>query len=380
MRRRRGFRTGIAMALLAGCTAASPAPPPAAPPPTILETDRYQPQQALAGCPAGALPSANGPLPPALQAAIARAQAYSDSVGGVGFMVVHDGQVVAETYANGAGPAARTEAASMMKTVLALVTGIAVDKGIIGGVDDPVGRHVAEWRDDPRGAITLRQLLTMSSGLAGIGLMTLLTAPDNAAAALQLPLEAEPGTVFRYSNAVSNILGTAVDRAARARGYAGFADLMQRELWCPLGNGDAALWIDREGGNPRYYAGLHATLRDWARIGELIRNRGRSGDRQIVSEGWIEAMTAPSSVNPQYGYQLWLGGSWTPRRRYAEDNPVTVPHGEPYLADDVIFLDGFGGQRVYVIPSRGLTIARTGLVDLAYDDAVIVNAILRGLD
>ena len=87
-------------------------------------------------------------------------------------------------------------------------------------------------------------------------------------------------------------------------------------------------------------------------------------------------MARPSKANANYGLQVWLGSPWAAQRRYSAENPILITHSAPYLADDVLFFDGFGGQRVYVIPSRGITIARTGFTNLAYDDAVIVNAVL----
>lgn len=347
---------------------------------TVLDTHLYQPQAKLKGCEAqsGAFPLAKPT--PQLVTAYEKAKEYHDQAKGLGVIVIKDGNILFEDYNPPAKGESLTTSASMMKSVLGLLTGIAVEKGAIKSVDDPVSKYLEEWKGDPRGDITIRQLLTMSSGLGKSNFMKLLLSADINAVAFQTPLAAEPGSKFAYNNAVSQILGIIVDRQIRKKGYRDFRDFMQRELWCPLGNGEAELWIDREGGSPRFYAGLHASLRDWARVGELIRNKGRVADRQIVSEKWVADMTTPSAANPQYGYQLWLGGSWTEKRRYADDNPVTVPHSAPYTSKDVAFFDGFGGQRVYVVPSKGLTIARTGLVNMGYDDAVIVNAVLSGLE
>lgn len=68
------------------------------------------------------------------------------------------------------------------------------------------------------------------------------------------------------------------------------------------------------------------------------------------------------------------------KRRYNQKNPIAVTHSAPYLADDVVFFDGFGGQRVYIIPSAGITIVRTGQVNFEYDDAKIVNLVITALE
>ena len=341
---------------------------------TVLDTQLYRPVAPLKGCAGSGFPAAA--TPPDLSAA----KAYSDDAKGIGLIVLKNGEVIHESYRAGTGPASLTASASMMKSVFALAFGIAVDERIIRSVDDPVGRYLPEWRHDPRGAITLRQLLNMSSGLGPSNFARLLLSTDVSAVALATPARDVPDTVFAYNNASSQIAGAALNRQLRRKGYRGFADFLQHRLWCPLGNGNAELWIDREGGSPRYYAGLHASLLDWARIGELIRNKGRLGDRQLVSAGWIDEMVRPSRTNANYGLQLWLGSPWVAQRRYSAENPILIKHSAPYKANDVAFFDGFGGQRVYVVPSRGITIARTGFTNLDYDDSVIVNAVLAATE
>jgi len=344
---------------------------------TILDVDRYRPTYKLTACKPRELPE--GVAEGAFAEALARAEAYSNELDGVGMIVLRDGAIVHEDYIDGANGTTLTASASMMKSVLGLLVGIALDNGMAGSVDDPVGSYLDEWSGDPRGEITIRQLLTMSTGLGQSDFTTLLLAPDIGKIALETPLIEKPGSSFAYNNAASQLLGMVIDRQAAKAGYHGFADFLHRELWCPLGNGEALLWIDASG-KPRGYAGLHAGLRDWARIGELIRNGGKIGSRQIVPSTWIANMARPSEANTQYGFQLWLGRGWTPLRRYSATNPIMIPHAEPFVSQDIVYFDGFGGQRVYVVPSRGLTIARVGMVNLSYDDSIIPNILIRAID
>jgi CubicO group peptidase (beta-lactamase class C family) len=344
---------------------------------TILDTQLFTPQYALKGCKSKAFPMASPT--PKLAEALAKAKAYSDEAKGLGLLVLKDGAVLHESYVAPATAESLTSSASMMKSVVGLITGIALEKRMIHSVDDPVKLYLPEWQGDPRGDLTVRHLLTMASGLGASDFNKLLLSTDINKVALATPYKTTPGSKFAYGNGNSQLIGLIIDRQARKKGYKGFADLMQRAFWCPLGNGNASLWIDREGGSPRYYAGLHASLSDWGSIGELIRNKGRARGKQIVSASWIAEMSKPSLANPAYGYQIWRGSPWVEKRSYNDENPVKIPHSAPYLADDVLFFDGFGGQRVYIIPSKGITIARTGYTNLAYDDAVIVNAVLAGL-
>ena len=355
---------------------------------TILDTDKYRPVAVLDGCDVRDVPRAPPDhVPEPLAEALAAARRYSEAQQGVSLLVARDGRLLHESYTGEAGPETLTTSYSMMKTVTALGVGLAIERGLIDGVKTPVGDHLAGWADDPRGDIALERFLTMSSGLKLYSMaggdresQRLVLARDINAVAMEHPLVKDPGTVFRYNNADAQLAGAVAHEAVQDAGYAGFSAFLEDTLWCPLGNEEAHLWLDREGGSPHFAMGLHARGRDWLRIGELIRRRGRVGQTQVVPADWIDAMTAPSDANPRYGYLIWRGTPWSAERRYSPDNPLTVAHKDPYRADDVVFLDGFGGQRVYVVPSPGLTVVRTGFVNFQYDDSVIVNTLLAALE
>ena len=344
---------------------------------TILEVDRYRPTYRLTAC--HSLPLEKAEPNPQLAAAIASAKSYSDKHQGVGLIVMHDGKLVHESYAEGVDETSLTASASMMKSVLSLLYGIALENGLIDSIDDQVGDYVKEWSGDARGAITLRELLTMSSALGQSDFMQMLFAPDIAAIALQTELAEPPESRFAYSNAKSKVLAIALDRRVRQAGYASLVQFLHAELWCPMGGSEALVWVD-PAGKMRGYAGLHASLRDWARIGELILNGGNANGNQIVPASWLAEMAKPSAANAQYGLHVWLGREWTPQRSYSAASPVKVPQSEPFVANDIIYFDGFGGQRVYLIPSKGLTMVRAGMVDLQFDDSVLPNLLARAVD
>ncbi|QTD57439.1 serine hydrolase domain-containing protein [Parasphingorhabdus cellanae] len=354
---------------------------------TVLDVDLFQPTITIGEkCDEQKLPASEAAMSTDLAAAIAQADSYSNAQKGVGLVILKDGKILHESYAGDAGAATSTDSYSMHKSVLALVYGIAIAEGIIGSLDDRAGQYISEWKDDPRGQITLRQLLHMESGLklysfadAGERLRELLFAADINAVALDYPLADAPGAEFRYNNVNSQVAGIALQRALQANGYDSYAGYLEQKLWCPVGNDTARLWLDREGGAPHYYSGLFTNPHNWARIGELIRNQGRLHGKQIVPAEWIKAMAQSAPTNPNYGLHVWRGSPYVAKRRYSQQNPLAVTHGAPYLAEDVLFFDGFGGQRVYVVPSSGLTIVRTGQVNFDYDDAKIVNLILDGL-
>ncbi len=314
--------------------------------------------------------------------ALREAVAYAEQMESFALLIHHRGALVVERYWGGHGPDSRFDTASMHKSVMALLLGIAIEEGHIGSIDDPVGRYLVEWADEPRGEITLRQLATMSSGLLVEAFrpspfskgMQLVLGSNIDELALSLPLDEPPGSRFDYLNFSSQVLGIALTRAVGMR----YAQYFSQRLWQPLGAPDAAVWLDREDGSPRIFCCLLASAPAWMHVGVLMLNEGRVDGRQVVPAEWLSAMTTPSAVNPNYGMQVWLGSPASGMRTYNRESTLEVPHSEPYLADDVVFLDGAGGQRVYVIPSAELVIVRIGKSRMDWDDAVLPNALLRG--
>jgi CubicO group peptidase (beta-lactamase class C family) len=321
-------------------------------------------------------------------ASLAAAEAYAAKTQSLSLLVWRDGAIEYEKYWDGRGPDDVSETYSMAKSVLGFAIGRAVADGAIGSVDDAVAKYVTEWRGTAKETLTIRQLLQMSSGLQherfnyafrqrpwATGLRTFL-GPDIDASVLGFGVKRVPGAEFNYNSANTQLLLTVLQRATGRR----YADFVSERLWQPLGAKDATLWLDRPGGTPRAFSYFVARPRDWLRLGVMIGQRGRLGDREILPASWIDAMTTPSPKNPNYGFQAWLGSPAGGKRFYNRNTPVGVLHSAPYLADDVVFFDGGGGHRVYVVPSRRLVIVRTGAVNRPdWDDAILPNALLQGL-
>lgn len=311
---------------------------------------------------------------------LALAETYADRMRSVALLVFHRGALRYERYWSGFDEATRTNPNSMHKTVLALVVGAAIADGHIPSVDAPASRWITEWRGDARRDITVRELLQMASGLEVPIFGTwkssrILFGSDLQAGVLGLGVEAPHGSVFQYNNASSQVLVMLVERATGQR----YADYLSRRLWQRIGAEDAALWMDRVGGQPRGFCCLFATARDWLRVGRLILDRGRVGEEQVLPVEWITAMTTPSARNPNFGLHVWLGspsGTARPYNRYTTRAKADAFHSARFAADDIIYLDGFGGQRVYIVPSQELVIVRTGVSSTEWDDAVLPNAII----
>jgi CubicO group peptidase (beta-lactamase class C family) len=128
--------------------------------------------------------------------------------------------------------------------------------------------------------------------------------------------------------------------------------------------------MDHKGGMARTYCCLFSTLRNWGKIGLMLMNNGNFAGKQIVPQYWLKKMLIPSETKPIYGYQIWIANSREmPRERISE----------PFLVNDMFFLDGKGKQRVYIIPSKKLVIVRVGENTDTWDESYLPNTLIRGL-
>jgi CubicO group peptidase (beta-lactamase class C family) len=274
-------------------------------------------------------------------------------------VVIHRGRIVAERYAEGFDARTPLPGWSMTKSAMGALIGIRVGQGAL---DLHAPAPVPEWRGaaDPRGAITLDQLLRMSSGLEfgeatdeyGADLATMLFDRGDAAAyAAAKPLEHPPDTHWHYSSGTSNIVSRILrdsfdgDQAA----YFGFPRLA---LFEPIGMHSAVIEPDASGS---FVASsfMFATARDWARFGLLFQNDGVWLGERILPRGWVEYSTTPTPEAPQgrYGAHWWLN---------AGEPEDSSDHPWPDLPTDTFAARGFEGQEVVVIPSRELVLVRLG--------------------
>lgn len=314
--------------------------------------------------------------------ALQKAQAWADDQKSFALLVARRGKLVHEHYAKGYTPENRYVTASMHKAVVALAYGIAIADGKIS-LDDPMGKHLTEFANHPNGAITIRQLLDMTSGLQSIdppsnlegGFAGLMFSTDSRVASQRYTQAVPPGSTFGYANVSTQLAGLALEAAVGER----YSSWLSRRFWAPLGAHDAAVWMDREGGNPHYFCCLLATPRDWLLVGELMRNKGLAGSTRILSESWVDTVTGPSARNPNFGMNVWRGSPHDPMRGYGLGVPLKVPAKDPFARDDVYYIDGAGGQRVYVVPSEQLTIIRIGQPSATWDDSALVNLILASI-
>lgn len=311
------------------------------------------------------------------------ADAINEKYSAYSLLVWHNGAVIHEKYWGDATADSRPESASMHKSAMASLLGIAIAEGHIGSVDDPVGKYIPEWANDPRGKITLRQTLHMATGLAGLEMGGLLSQNSRFGYGLFMrqltfgrELTSEPGTVFDYRNPNSQMLGYIIEATTKKR----YADYLSEKMWKPLGAKDAYVWLDKPGGMARTSGSLLARTEDWLRVGIMLKDSGQFEGKQVVPAAWVEEMIQPSPANPSYGFQLWRATPFQAERYYnSVKRGAMVPAAEEWLDPDIFFFDGFGGQRVYISRKHNLVIAREGAARMDWDDTALPNEIIRAI-
>lgn len=274
-----------------------------------------------------------------------------------GVVVVYDGQLVAEQYAMGFDQDTPQMGWSMTKSVTNGMIGLLVMDGVLD-INEPA--PVEQWRgeNDPRSAITIDHLLRMSSGLkweeeyAGPSSATnmLFKKADMGRYAASFPLSYEPDTEWYYSSGTSNILSKIIrDHIDQEEYY----QYVRERLLNKIGMTSAVIEPDAAG----TYVGssyMYATPRDWAKYGLLYLNDGVWNQERILPEGWVNYSFTPTpdASQGEYGAHFWLnaGAPDNPKERWYPDAPT-----------DMYSMNGYEGQRVFIIPSRKAVIVRTGL-------------------
>jgi len=272
-------------------------------------------------------------------------------------LVVFKNKIIAEKYASGYNQNSMLLGWSMAKSVTGALIGILVKQGKLK-VEQPA--PIAAWRqaNDDKKQIRLEDLLQQASGLNfkedyssySNATNMLFNRGDMAGYTERLPMKVKPGTEFYYSSGNSNILSGIVRSTVGEKDYHSFP---YKELFYKLGMYHTIMEPDASG----TFVGssyIWASARDYARFGMLYLNDGTWNGERILPEGWVKKSEEPPAINhlKNYGYQFWLNG-------LNETKPGEKEF--PQAPDDLFYADGYGGQRIYIIPSRQLVAVRLGL-------------------
>lgn len=270
-------------------------------------------------------------------------------------LVVYDGYLILERYADGFDKDSKQIGWSMTKSITNALVGILVKEGRLD-ISKPA--PMKAWANDKRSNITLNDLMHQSSGLeweenyskpSGATNM-LFKKKDMGLYAAEFPVQDEPNTVFYYSSGTSNIISRIIRNTVSDDEY---YKLPYEKLFYKIGMHSAVMEPDA-GGTFVGSSYSFATARDWARFGLLYLHDGVWNGERILPEGWVKYTTTPASAAPigEYGAQFWLNAG-------AKNNPSDRRY--PDAPTDLYTADGFEGQNVWIIPSKKLVIVRLSL-------------------
>jgi len=249
------------------------------------------------------------------------------------------------------------ESWSMAKSVTSMIFGRAMTLGLISP-DDVVG-GLAPEADGPHGRITMRDLLTMTSGLRWNGFRdyNIFTMPDRVRDALTLDVVKPRGTYFEYAQSPVSLLAEAIGRSS-GEDVQAFA---QRELMDPLGiPRDAWFWQRDDAGHVGGFWGVNMRPDDFGRLGELMRRGGVWRGRRLLSKRYLAAALEPSPTNGCYGWLIWLNEGSPCVGPTITERPVGENREWPDMPADLYRFSGLFGQLVTVFPSQDLVVVRTG--------------------
>lgn len=289
-------------------------------------------------------------------------------------LIYRDGELLREVYRGAVGPGIPSDSWSLGKTLVGTLTGVLIAQGRLS-LDEAV--TLAQWPEpnDPRRAITVRNLLNMSSGLdfstkfqlwpvfiQSDHSLVYTNLPDVAAFAADRPLAHAPGSFGTYSNADTLLLLEFI-RQKLNLDQAGVIALLRQEVLTPLGMDDLVLSTDFVG-LPIITGYDYASARSWAQLGLLYAQDGVWNGRRLLPEGWVDFARTPAPGYPSeaYGAQVWLNR-----------------HGWYTAPREVLVMSGAGDQIVLVDPEQRLVVVRMGHANRAHSAEATLNEVLAGI-
>jgi len=281
----------------------------------------------------------------------------------VAFVIIQHKRIVFEQYWNNYSPLSQSNSFSMAKSIISLLVSCAITDGAIKSVDQPVSDFLPEWTSYEGKQLTIKDLLTMSAGVDWDESSTTLFAKNTKAyygkdlwALTQTEkLVEKPGVRFHYQSGVTQLLGFILQKATGKN----ISDYASEKIWTPIHAEEDALWsLDRKEGMEKAYCCFNTNARDFARLGQLVLNKGVWDGIQVVDSNYIREATTPAlnlkftrkllpgenEVRPPipcsfYGYQFWI----------VNFQGLKIP-----------YMRGILGQYVFVIPELDAVIVRLG--------------------
>ena len=294
---------------------------------------------------------------PSRQAGYRAAAEYSAERRGVSMLVMQNGEILFEDYPRAGALELAWELASGTKSFTGLMAAAAQTDGLLD-VAEPCARLLPEWESDARRSITVRHLLSLTSGLDEVGATG---RPPRYADAIEARSVYAAGERFDYGPTPFQVFGEMIARALSQAGErADPVEWLQDRILTPIGVRYDA-WRRGRDGRPHLSQGAQLTARNWARFGQWVLDGAAGVDSKVC-----ELLFESTSANPGYGLSWWLlrPGLIGPSPRAGVDAEAIVSAA---LSEDIVMAAGAGDQRLYLFRERGLVVVRQA------------NRILRGM-
>jgi len=268
-------------------------------------------------------------------------------------IIVEDGELIHEQYWKDHNSDSLLNSFSMAKGILSLLVGFALQDGFLISEDQLVSSVFPKFAESEYGKfLTVSHLMTMQAAFDWeeeyhhpfSENSKQYFIDDLAALALNVDLKEMPGTKYEYQSVAPQLLGLILIKVTGLN----LADYLSEKLWKPLGMESSAKWSTDEKGVEKAFCCIHATAKDFAKIGQLLMQNGTWNDKQILASEFCRKLLTPTLQNPAFGFNVWLHGN----------------HSMPYY-----FFYGFLGQFIIIIPEKKMVIVKTGLYNrLEVDD------------
>jgi CubicO group peptidase (beta-lactamase class C family) len=268
------------------------------------------------------------------------------------FVVIKNDSMIHEQYWDGLGPDTRSNSFSMAKSFVGMLTGVALKEGAIKSLDQPVSDFLPEFKEGDNAKLTIRHLLTMSSGINfDEDYVSPFAYPAQAYYGSDLhkltygyKVSEEGGKVFKYLSGNTELLGFVLQKATGKT----LSEYMSEKIWKPIGAKNDALWsLDAKDGMEKAYCCFNSNAPDFARLGQLYLDSGKWNGQEIIPAEYVAQAVVPAPLNDvdgkkvdNYGYHWWI-----------------IPN---YKGHYVFYARGILGQYIACIPDQNMVVVRLG--------------------